>query len=134
MTQHTLYFDGASRGNPGDASFGAVVYDNLNNEVTTTNGCIGKATNNVAEYYAILNGLKVCQEIDAVDLKVYGDSSLVINQLNGEWKVRNPALKLLYTMIKDMESSFSSISYEHVRRDKNKRADQLANVALDKNM
>ena len=126
-----LFFDGASRGNPGKASYGAVLYDDNDKEIATTKGCLGKTTNNVAEYNGIVHGMKMCRDSGVKQLVVYGDSNLIVKQLNGEWKVRNADMKTLYDQVKKLEPSFESIKYEHVRRKKNKRTDQLANEALD---
>ena len=128
---YTLYFDGASRKNPGPASFGGVIYNAQGEEIDTYSSCIGIATNNVAEYCGLLAGLNRCCELNIKELKVFGDSNLVIKQVKGEWKVKNKKLRSIYVQVKKAESFFTTISYEHVYRKHNKRADQLANMALD---
>ena len=128
---HTLKFDGASRGNPGAASYGIIVIDESGKEVITDYGYLGVATNNVAEYCGLLRGLIICEKMGIRRLNAMGDSNLVIQHVTGKWKVRNAKLRELYQQIKDIESKFESISYEHVYRKFNKRADKLANQALD---
>jgi ribonuclease HI len=131
---YKLYFDGASRGNPGFASYGGVIISNFgdNNEMITYAKVLPKGTsNNVAEYTGLLEGLKKAQELCIDDLEVYGDSKLVINQMNGLWQVKHPNMKVLYDECKKLELFFEKISYYHVERKYNKRADALANSALD---
>ena len=128
---YTLYFDGASRGNPGKASYGIVVFDEKGTEVMIDRGFIGIATNNVAEYCGLLRGLLICEKMGIKNLSVKGDSNLVIQHVTGKWKVRNENLKKIYKQIKEIDQKFKSISYEHVYRKFNKRADALANQALD---
>jgi ribonuclease HI len=130
---HRLYFDGASRGNPGPASFGGVIYDEDNFEIINFKKKIGTETNNVAEYSGCLAGIKVCVKYKIKQVEVYGDSKLVIEQLKGNWKVKNTTLKAFYNEIKKYITPeyFEKITFHHVRRNKNKRADELANLALD---
>ena len=128
---YTLYFDGACRGNPGRSSYGLVVFDKDGNEVINDKGYIGITTNNVAEYCGLLRGLIVCEKMGINDLNVKGDSNLVIQHVTGKWKVRNKNLKKIHTQIKEIDKNFKSISYEHVYRKFNKRADALANQVLD---
>ena len=126
-----MYFDGASRRNPGPASYGGVIYDPKGDEIDTFAACIGKATNNIAEYCGLLAGLHRCKELNIKKLKVFGDSNLVIKQVKGEWKVKNDKLRAVYKQVKEVEPFFTLISYEHVYRNHNKRADGLANLVLD---
>lgn len=138
---YKLYFDGASRGNPGPASFGGVIYDSTGKEVLTYNKAIGRFTNNVAEYMGVLVGLKICIENGIKKVDIYGDSKLVVEQLNGNWKVKNENMKKIYDEIQDLLHPkgdffkkghiFEHLTFNHVRRHLNKRADQLANEALD---
>ena len=120
-----------SRGNPGKSSYGIVVFDQTGKEVIADNGFIGIATNNVAEYCGLLRGLIVCHKMGIKDLNVKGDSNLVIQHVTGKWKVKNENLKKIYHQIKEIESNFNTISYQHVYRKFNKRADALANMAFD---
>ena len=128
---YSLYFDGASRKNPGPASFGGVIYNESGEEVDTYYNFIGIATNNVAEYCGLLAGLHRARELNIKELKVFGDSNLIIQQVTGKWKVKNDNLRAIYNQIKQVEPFFTVITYQHVYRKDNKRADQLANIALD---
>ena len=128
---YSLFFDGASRGNPGPASFGGVIYNEKGEELDTFNSYIGMATNNVAEYCGLLGGLNRCRDLNIKHLRVFGDSNLVIQQIQGKWKVKHPKLKGLYQQIRKIMPFFTTITFAHVYRDKNKRADELANKALD---
>jgi ribonuclease HI len=130
MKMWNLYFDGACRGNPGESSYGAVLYEGTR-EVNTTRGKLGIATNNQAEYHALINGMKMA--IDQIGengtLNVYGDSKLVLMQVEGKWKCNNERLRGLLDKVRKFK--ISCITYNHVLRNKNKRADELANIALD---
>jgi ribonuclease HI len=128
---YSLYFDGASRKNPGPASFGGVIYNESGEELDTYYKFIGTATNNVAEYCGLLAGLHRARELNIKELKVFGDSNLIIQQVTGKWKVKNDNLRAIYNQIKEVEPFFTVITYQHVYRKDNKRADQLANIALD---
>jgi ribonuclease HI len=128
---YSLYFDGASRKNPGPASFGGVIYNESGEEFDTYYKFIGTATNNVAEYCGLLAGLHRARELNIKELKVFGDSNLIIQQVTGKWKVKNDNLRAIYNQIKEVEPFFTVITYQHVYRKDNKRADQLANIALD---
>ena len=130
---HSLYFDGASRGNPGLASFGGAIYDEDGHEEINYKKKLGIETNNYAEYSGLLAGLKVCIQYDIRSVKVYGDSKLVIEQLKGNWKVKSENIKPLYQEIKKLltPEHFDKITFSHIRRHLNKRADELANMALD---
>ena len=128
---YSLYFDGASRKNPGPASFCGVIYNESGEEFDTYYKFIGTATNNVAEYCGLLAGLHRARDLNIKELKVFGDSNLIIQQVTGKWKVKNTNLRAIYNQIKKVEPFFTVISYQHVYRKDNKRADQLANIALD---
>lgn len=128
--EYTLNFDGASRGNPGPAGIGAVIFHN-GKEIWASCQYIGTKTNNQSEYSALILGLKQALTRDIKCLQVYGDSQLVINQINGEYKVKNPGLQDLYKEVQDLQAHFESIVFTHVYREFNKRADQLSNMALD---
>jgi ribonuclease HI len=128
-----LYTDGASRGNPGAAGIGAVLYRSDNErllEVGTVSQFIGHATNNVAEYKAMIEGLKLAAEHEPDQLVVRADSELLIKQLRGMYKVRNENLKPLYLEAKGLLPKGTRL--EHVPRELNSRADELANRALDR--
>jgi len=130
---YTLYFDGASRSNPGPASYGGVIYNANGEEVFTYKKYIGKQTNNVAEYLGCFHGVQACVQEGIKNVIIYGDSKLVVEQVNGRWKVKSPNIKPIYDEIKKVLATkpFDSIEFKHVRRNNNKRADELANQALD---
>ena len=129
---YKLYFDGASRGNPGKASYGGVIITPFDTELITYKNVLpDKTSNNVAEYTGLLEGLKIANMYCIENLEVYGDSILVINQLNGEWKVKHPNMEVLYKKCKFYQEKFKHIEFNHVKRNLNKRADALANEALD---
>ena len=92
---------------------------------------MGETTNNVAEYGALLAGLNRCRELNIQELSVFGDSNLVINQMKGKWKVKSAHLRTIYTQAQKVARYFTSISYTHVYRKDNKRADAMANLGVD---
>ena len=129
-----LYTDGASRGNPGPASIGAVLYSWVEGEplveVDRVSEAIGEATNNVAEYRAVIAGLKIAQAHEPDLLWLRADSLLLIRQLEGRFKVKNPALIELHRQARAFLENFP-YRLEHVPREQNTVADRLANLALD---
>ena len=127
-----VYADGASRGNPGPASIGAVVYDDSGSELHTVSRRIGRATNNEAEYHAAIAALEAALALGGRDIELRMDSELVVRQLDSRYKVRNPALRRLFGRVKDLQWRFASFEVRHVRREGNRRADQLANQAFDR--
>ncbi len=128
----TIFSDGGSRGNPGEAAIGYVI--KLGEATVFESGqLIGIATNNVAEYSAIIRGVQKAKQLGFYDVEVFVDSQLVEKQLKGEYKVKSPELKLLYDELKSEIRSLNSFEVSHVRRELNRRADKLVNEALDKN-
>lgn len=134
-----LYADGGSRGNPGPAGAGAVVFDHLGKRIVEVADYLGIATNNIAEYEAILRGLqKLVEEylpehLKEAKLTIRMDSKLVIEQLKGNYKVKHPNLIPRYLEVKNiLARSFGNVSFEHVYRENNKDADALANQAMDR--
>ncbi len=124
--------DGASRGNPGNASIGAVVYDDEGREKHTVSRRIGHATNNEAEYQAAIAGLEAALALDARNVRLRMDSELVVRQLEFRYRVRNERLRPLFERLVDLRRRFDNFAVEAVPRAQNKRADQLANQALDR--
>ena len=127
-----LFSDGASRGNPGPAAIGFIVTDLLGQELAAEGECIGNTTNNVAEYQALLAGLQKARELGINDLDIRLDSELVVRQLNGEYKVRHPALIEWKRRVDNLLGQFRSVDIAHVGREENAIADKLANEALDR--
>ena len=129
--RYQLYCDGASRSNPGDASIGiSILLDGK--EVHTISKKIGIATNNEAEYQALIDGLNYCVDNSIKEIQVFLDSNLVVEQVNKNFKVKAANLKVLNSKVDDLIQEFNFIEINHVYREENKRADQLANMALDK--
>ncbi|MCB2227509.1 MAG: ribonuclease HI family protein [Desulfarculaceae bacterium] len=128
----TLQADGGSRGNPGPAGSGAVLYDNQGNEVAALSRYLGVATNNEAEYQGLIMGLEEAKRLGASELNIKLDSELIVRQIEGRYKVKAPGLKPLFAKAKGLLQSFAKVSILHVPRAQNARADQLANLAMDR--
>jgi len=127
----TAHCDGAARGNPGPAGYGAVLTDERGRIVAEIAEGIGVATNNVAEYRAAIAALERARDLGAKRLLLRSDSRLLIQQLKGEWRVKNPTLIRLHTEARKLVGAFDRVSFEHVRRELNKDADRLANRGVD---
>lgn len=127
-----LFTDGGSRGNPGQAAVGVVLEDPSKGEVIREH-CerIGIETNNVAEYRALIEGLKIAKRYHPNRLKCFLDSELIVKQLSGEYKVKMETLRPLFDEIQELASAFPEVSFEHIPRSDNFRADALVNQALD---
>ena len=123
--------DGGSRGNPGPAAVAAVAASPSGEVLAERSETIGEATNNVAEYRAMLLGIRLAKELEADDVELIGDSTLIVNQVNGEWKVKQEHLRPLHTKTVDALRDFGSWKIRAVRRELNTRADELVNEALD---
>ena len=128
--KHKIFCDGASRSNPGDASIGVSISLD-GKEIHTISRKIGIATNNEAEYQALIDGLNYCIENSIKEIEVFLDSNLVVEQVNKNFKVKAGNLKVLNSQVENMIKEFEYIEFKHVYREENKRADQLANMALD---
>ncbi len=124
--------DGASRGNPGPAAIGVVISDASGAVVDSFGRVIGTATNNVAEYRAVAAGLEAARRLGLEALELRLDSELVVRQLNGQYKVRHPALVDLKDDVDRLLAAFRSVRILHVPREENREADRLANEALDR--
>jgi len=131
MKKLVIYTDGASRGNPGPAAIGVVIQDENRRTVATISQCLGEATNNQAEYRAIIAGLERALALGATHVVLYSDSELVVQQLSGKYRVKNEALKPLFQKVGVLRTKFSSLAVSYTPREKNKEADKLANQALD---
>lgn len=127
-----LFTDGASRGNPGEAGIGCVIYNKATNEALLEESqYIGQATNNVAEYKALLVGLEAAIKLGLEQLEVYADSELMIKQMKGIYQVKNPGLQPLFREAKKLVGELKSVTFQHVPRNENKKADELANLGID---
>ena len=127
-----MYCDGGSRGNPGVAGSGSVVYDASGETLGEIAYVVGKkSTNNVAEYYGLVRGLEACREVGATHVDVFMDSQLVVEQMTGRWKIKHPDMQKLAREAREIASSFEKVTYTWVPRAKNKKADELSNVAMD---
>ncbi len=126
--------DGGSRGNPGPAGYGAVVLDPGTDRVLAERSeFIGTETNNVAEYRALVAGLEAARDLGATEVAVRMDSQLVVEQMKGTWQVRNEGLRPLAARAAALAEAFETVSFEWVPRERNTRADRLANQAMDGN-
>ena len=128
--KYQIYCDGASRSNPGDASIGVSISLD-GKEIHTISREIGIATNNEAEYQALIDGLNYCIDNSINEVDVFLDSKLVIEQVNKNFKVKAKNLKEFNIQVENLIKEFKYIEFNHVYREDNKRADQLANMALD---
>ncbi len=126
----TMHIDGASRGNPGPAAY-AVVLARPGEPVVEEADTIGTATNNAAEYTALVEGLGLATELGVKKLAVFSDSELMVKQMRGEYRVKNEELRPLYEEAKRLAAGFAQFSIAHVRREQNRRADEIGNEALD---
>ena len=124
--------DGGSRGNPGPAGYGAVVWTADHNTVLAERKqAIGRATNNVAEYSALIAGLEEAGKLGASEVDVNMDSKLVIEQMSGRWKVKHPDMAPLHQQATSLSTQFDRVTYTWIPREKNSHADRLANEAMD---
>ena len=129
MRELEIFVDGACSGNPGPAGIGVAIFENgqVIKEISQT---IGDATNNIAEYSALLCALKEAKELKAEKLKIFTDSELMYHQIAGRYKINNPKLKSLFDEIQVLVKGFKSFNLSHVPREKNKDADRLATGAI----
>ncbi len=132
--RYTIHADGGARGNPGPAGAGAIVHDEHGVVVHQVSEYLGFATNNVAEYTALVRALEglatIAEKSDEVVVKM--DSELAIKQMRGEYRVKHPNLKPLFLRATTLAQQFTSITFTHVRREENGEADRLANDAMDR--
>ena len=127
----TAYIDGGSRGNPGPAGYGVQIIDDDGAVVAELHGSLAHTTNNVAEYNGLLAALAWAVDRDLESLHIRSDSELLVKQLRGEYRVKNLGLQPLYQDARALISRVGRVTFEHVRRESNKEADRLANLAMD---
>jgi ribonuclease HI len=126
-----LSTDGGARGNPGPAAYGYVLETEDGTVLAAHGEAIGVATNNVAEYRALVEGLRKAVELQVDELEVVSDSELLVHQMRGDYKVKNEALRELWLDANDLERKLGKVIYTAVRREHNELADRLVNEALD---
>jgi ribonuclease HI len=126
-----IHIDGGSRGNPGDAGFGVYVTDGAGTEKAALYGYIGVATNNVAEYQALLHALRYALREGAASVRLFSDSELVVKQMDGRYKVKHKDMIPLHREARSLMARLPDVRLTHVPREQNKDADRLANQALD---
>jgi probable phosphoglycerate mutase len=131
VTRATLYADGGARGNPGPAGSGAVLLDEKGDVIAERMRSLGHATNNVAEYTALIMGLEEALRRGIDELDVRMDSLLVVQQMKGLWKIKHPGLKPLALRAAELLARFPKRTIEHVPRERNTLADALVNRAID---
>ena len=131
MGKLTVNVDGGARGNPGPAAIGVVVRNADGAVVESVGETIGRATNNVAEYRALLRGIELASAHGADEVELIGDSELIVRQVEGRYKVKHADMKELHATAKQMLAGFDSWSIRHVKRAQNADADRLVNEALD---
>ena len=125
-----IHADGTSRGNPGPAAIGATIKDDQGRILASISQGIGRATNNQAEYRAVIAALEKATKLGASWANIYLDSELIVKQLNGQYRVRNRSLKPLYHRAKQLQGLLRGSVVNHIPRNENSEADSLANVAL----
>ena len=126
-----VYTDGAARGNPGPAGAGVFICEPSGRTLLERARYLGEATNNVAEYQALLLGLEEAAKLGAFEVEIRSDSELLVRQMTGDYRVRSAALQGLHARARVLEGRFDRVDYLHVRRAENSDADRLANRAID---
>ncbi len=126
-----LSTDGGARGNPGPAAYGYVLEAEDGTVLAAHGEAIGVATNNVAEYRALVEGLRRAVDLHVDELEVVSDSELLVHQMRGEWKIKKDTLRVLWEEAQDIAAGIAKVRYTAVRREHNELADRLVNEALD---
>jgi ribonuclease HI len=132
MRNLVIYTDGGARGNPGPAGVGVIFYDGKGEKIKEMAEFIGNKTNNQAEYNGLILALREAIKLKPRNVEVYLDSELVVNQINGEYRVKNKDLKILFEEAKRLADKFESIFFHHTLREGNKEADKLVNQVIDR--
>ena len=125
-----IFIDGATRGNPGESGIGVLIRESRDNNIEIKK-YLGTKTNNQAEYTALITALESAQNLKDRAIKIFTDSLLVANQINGVWKVKHPEIIPLNIQAKTLFKSYKNISIQHIPRELNSEADRLANLAID---
>lgn len=131
MKKLLINTDGGARGNPGPAGIGVVIRDAEEHIIFEHGSYIGEQTNNFAEYTALIKALETARDLGGTDLLVRMDSELIVKQMQGLYKIKEPTLQELAGKVLKLKSSFNSVVFTHVRREFNKDADRMVNQALD---
>lgn len=131
MKKLIINTDGGARGNPGPAGIGVVIRDESEKIIFEHGSYIGDTTNNVAEYTALIKALETARDMQATDLLVRMDSELIVKQMQGVYKIKEPNLQLLASKVLVLKKLFNLVEFTHVRREHNKEADYQVNRALD---
>ncbi|WKZ24930.1 MAG: ribonuclease HI family protein [Patescibacteria group bacterium] len=131
MKKLIIHSDGGSRNNPGQAAIGVVVANEQGEVITTISRSLGIATNNQAEYAAVIAGLEKAKELKAQEVECFLDSELVVKQLKGEYKVKNKDLAPFFLKAYNLSVKLKKVTFRHIRREENQEADRLVNEALD---
>ena len=131
MKSVLIHTDGGARGNPGPAGIGVVFFGESGKVIQEFKAYIGEATNNVAEYKALILALEQAHKLGFSDLNINMDSELIVRQMQGVYKIKEPALQVLAKQVLALTNHFNKITYRHVVREKNKEADKLVNQAID---
>ena len=129
----TAFFDGGARSNPGPAGYGVYIVDDLGNVLAELHGSLGIATNNIAEYRGLIAALQWAVDNNVTEITVKGDSLLIVEQMRGNYKVKNEGLRPLHMKARMLVMQIGDVRFEHVRREHNKEADRLSNVGMDAN-
>ncbi len=132
MKKLIIYTDGGARNNPGPAGIGVVIMDENREVATQISEYIGEATNNQAEYKAVIAAMRRAKELKASELEFYLDSELIVKQLNREYRVKDKDLAPLFLQIHNLSLSFKKIIFRHIPREENEEADRLVNLAIDR--
>ena len=130
MKRLKIFSDGCSRGNPGQAGIGYLIYDERGKIISERSCKIGIRTNNEAEYIAVIRALEEAIRLGAAEVEVFSDSELLVKQVRGEYAVRSDRLKPLYQKLIDLSQALERFEIKHVRRVENERADKLASLAI----
>jgi ribonuclease HI len=125
----TMFIDGACKGNPGAAAIGVVIKED-GKTIREISEAIGEATNNIAEYSALICALEQAQKLKASHLKIFTDSELLAKQITGHYQIKNEKLLLLYQQATNLAQGFKQIDVQHIPREENKDADRLASLAI----